>query len=319
MRDTLPLLLNSDFPSIKRRSISTLQANIILTCNQQCFHCHVNSSPKRKEAMDSETIEQLLRLIDKYSIQILDITGGAPELHPLFRHLVTQARLKDVNVIDRCNLTILLEKGQEDTAEFLAENKVEIVASLPCYLEDNVDKQRGGGVFVKSIEALKILNQLGYGKPDTGLRLSLVYNPQGPVLPPAQMSLEQDYRRILKQEYDVEFTQLFTLCNMPIKRFGSTLLSEDKFDDYMGLLKSSHQDSNLENLMCRDMISIDYKGFIYDCDFNQMLGLNKSNADDNLHIQDLLHQESDMSHIIVCDHCYGCSAGQGSSCGGALN
>lgn len=319
MRDTLPHLINSSFPEIQRKTFSTLQANIILTCNQSCFHCHVNSSPKRKEAMSDETIEQLLSLLDVYSIKVLDITGGAPELHSSFQYLVEQAKKKEVHVIDRCNLTILLEEGQEDTAEFLAQNQVEVVASLPCYLEDNVDKQRGDGVFIKSIEALKKLNQLGYGKQGENLKLSLVYNPQGAVLPPSQMNLEKDYRKILKEQYDIEFTRLFALCNMPIKRFGSTLLSNNQFDDYLKLLKDSYSVENLKNLMCREMLSIDYQGYVFDCDFNQMLALNKPGENGNLHVSELLEKQVDMDEIIVCEHCYGCTAGQGSSCGGALN
>lgn len=319
MRDTLPYLINSDFPNIKRRSFSVLQANIILTCNQSCFHCHVNSSPKRKEAMSKQTIESLLEIIDKYSIHTLDITGGAPELHPQFRYLVEQAKRRHVHVIDRCNLTILLEEGQESTAEFLANNQVEVVASLPCYLEDNVDAQRGSGVFIKSIEALKILNQLGYGKQDENLKLSLVYNPQGAVLPPSQQALEKDYKTILKERYGIEFTQLFALCNMPIKRFGSTLLSNNEFESYLDLLKNAYLKENLNNLMCRDMLSVGYQGDIYDCDFNQMLALNKVFESRNLHISDLLEKQTDLDEIIVCDHCYGCTAGQGSSCSGALS
>jgi radical SAM/Cys-rich protein len=269
--------------------------------------------------MDTETIELLINYIDLHKIKILDITGGAPELHPEFRNLITRAKNMGVHVIDRCNLTVLEEPEQEDLDRYLAENKVEIIASLPCYTKDNVDSQRGKGVFDSSIRVLQKLNKLGYGIPKTDLVLNLVYNPLGPDLPPNQNVLEQMYKKELADHFNIQFNQLFTLCNMPIKRFGSTLISKGKFHDYMMLLKDSHCDENLENVMCRNLISIDWQGYVYDCDFNQMLGLNmQENRKNKMHLSDLLDRDIEGMPIIVRDHCYGCTAGQGSSCGGAL-
>ncbi len=316
MRDTLPLLMQSDFPAIRRKPLQILQANITLQCNQQCVHCHVNASPRRTEFMSGEIINALIELLTIRQIKILDITGGAPELHPRFRQLVKQAGKLGVHIIDRCNLTILLEPEMETLAGFLAEQGVEIIASLPCYLEENVDRQRGKGVFQKSIAALQKLNSLGYGGET--LPINLVYNPQGPVLPPPQHELQEAYKKILWEKYNVKFNQLFTLCNMPIKRFGSTLISNNRFNDYMSLLKRAHNDDNLDAVMCRDMISVDWQGNLYDCDFNQMLGLNMAGGGGKLHLSDLLKHDIEGRKIIVGDHCYGCSAGQGSSCGGAL-
>ncbi len=318
MYDTLPLLKHSDFPSINRHKTEILQINIGLRCNQQCVHCHVNSSPKRTEKMDEATIAAVYDYIKNSDVHTLDITGGAPELHPQFRELVVKVKALNVNVIDRCNLTILGEPGHEDLAEFLAEQQVDIVASLPCYQRENVDNQRGKGVFESSIEGLQKLNRLGYGKPESRLNLHLVYNPQGPDLPPAQAALEADYKKTLMQDFGIHFNQLFTLSNMPINRFGSTLVSKGLFHDYISLLKKSHDDSNLDNVMCRNMVSVDWQGFIYDCDFNQMLGLNLMNARKKLHISSLKNNSLEGNAIRVLDHCYGCTAGQGSSCGGAL-
>ena len=322
MRDTLPELSHYQFPAMNRRETEILQINIGLRCNQQCVHCHVNSSPKRTEKMNEETIEAVYQYIkNSPKIHTLDITGGAPELHPQFRELVSKVMaLGNKKVIDRCNLTILSEPEQENLADFLAEHRVEIVASLPCYQQENVDQQRGDGVFEASILGLQKLNRLGYGKTGSRLTLNLVYNPQGAQLPPAQAELEATYKEILHQEHGIEFNQLFTLCNMPIKRFGTTLMSQNIFHDYMKLLMTSHRDDNLDNVMCRNMISVDWQGFIYDCDFNQMLGLNKTRAGkEPLHLSDLAAQKLAGQAIIVRDHCYGCTAGQGSSCGGALN
>jgi radical SAM/Cys-rich protein len=318
MHDTLPFLNQRHFPGIKRSKLETLQINIGLKCNQQCVHCHVNSSPKRTEKMSLKTLGLVKSFLVDNKIKILDITGGAPELHPEFKNLVSFARNKGIHVIDRCNLTILEEPGMEDLAEFLAMNHVEIIASLPCYESDNVDKQRGEGVFDKSISALIKLNALGYGKANSNLELNLVYNPQGPVLPPSQFELEEAYKEELSKKIGIEFNQLYTLCNMPIKRFGSTLVSRNEFDDYMSLLEQTHQDENLENVMCRHMISVDWQGYVYDCDFNQMLGINLHDATSPLHLSDLVGSDLDGQTIAVRDHCYGCTAGQGSSCGGAL-
>jgi len=318
MNDTLPLLNNSDFPAISRNKTEILQINIGLRCNQQCLHCHVNSSPKRTEKMDEETIVAVYGYLKNSDVHTLDITGGAPELHPQFRELVVKVRALNIKVIDRCNLTILSEPGQEDLAEFLADQKVDIVASLPCYQKENVDKQRGKGVFESSIEGLQQLNRLGFGKQGSGLNLHLVYNPQGAELPPAQIELEASYKKILMQDYGIEFNQLFALCNMPINRFGSTLVSKGSFHDYMSLLKKSHDNDNLDNVMCRNMISVDWKGLVYDCDFNQMLGLNIMDASKQLHVADLENKSLQGNEIIVLDHCFGCTAGQGSGCSGAL-
>ena len=318
MHDTIHLLKKSEFPAISRRKTEILQINIGLRCNQQCLHCHVNSSPKRTEKMDEATIAAVYDYVKNSDVHTLDVTGGAPELHPQFRELVVKVRALNVKVIDRCNLTILSEPAQEDLGEFLAQQKVEIIASLPCYQQENVDKQRGKGVFESSIEGLQKLNRLGYGKPGSNLSLHLVYNPQGPELPPAQAPLESAYKKTLMQDFGIEFNQLFVLSNMPINRFGSTLVSNGTFHDYISLLKKSHDNDNLDNVMCRNMVSVDWQGYIYDCDFNQMLGLNLMNINKQLHIADLKNGSLEGDSITVLDHCYGCTAGQGSSCGGAL-
>jgi radical SAM/Cys-rich protein len=318
MHATLPLLRDTDFPAIKRTGLKTVQVNVGYRCNQSCLHCHVNAGPKRKEAMNRETAELVLAYLRQSGAETLDITGGAPELNKNFRYLVTEACNLGVHVMDRCNLTILSEPGQEDTAEFLAEHRVEVVASLPCYLKENVDGQRGKGVFDNSISGIKKLNSLGYAQDNSGLVLNLVYNPTGPYLPPSQEILESDYKRELAK-YDVAFNHLYALTNMPIARFGSTLISTNQFNDYMTLLKHAHQDSNLQNVMCRTLVSIDWQGYVYDCDFNQMLGIpmpitNKPRP----HLRDLMEVSLNGNAIAVADHCYGCTAGQGSSCGGAL-
>ncbi len=316
MHETLTLLDCHGFPAIRKRRVTTLQINITLKCNQACVHCHVNASPKRTEMMSGDTIEHIFQYLERHPVDTLDITGGAPELHPEFRSLVRRATGMGLHVIDRCNLTILDEPDQEDTAEFLAGHGVEIIASLPCYLEENVDRQRGSGVFKTSIRMLKKLNSLGYGRE---LPLNLVYNPQGPVLPPDQKQLESSYHEYLYDHFGIEFNELFVICNMPINRFGSTLISRDEFHSYVLLLKNAHRDENLDNVMCRDLISIDWRGNVYDCDFNQMLGLGmQSRHGKQMHISDLLEDDIRDLDITVRDHCFGCTAGQGSSCGGAL-
>jgi radical SAM/Cys-rich protein len=320
MLDTLPLLLKTDFPPIRRGKLNTLQVNLGYTCNQQCLHCHVNAGPNRKEQMSRQDIDHVIDFLEANDIQRLDLTGGAPELNPEFRYLVGEARKRDVHVIDRCNLTILNEPEQADLAEFLAGHQVEIVASLPCYLQENVEAQRGKGVYGSSITGLQKLNRLGYGEAGGGLQLNLMYNPGGAFLPPSQQSLEQDYRQQLKQRFDIRFNKLYTLTNMPIMRFGSSLLSRGEFDDYMQLLKDAHQDSNLETVMCRSLISIDWQGYVYDCDFNQMLKRplacqNKPRS----HISELHKSKLENNPIVIADHCYGCTAGNGSSCGGAFS
>jgi len=319
MHATLPLLKGSDFPPLTRSKLETLQVNLGYLCNQQCQHCHVNAGPKRQEIMALDIIEDIIRVLGHGHIKTLDLTGGAPEMNPHFRHLVTSARKLGIHVIDRCNLTILSEPGHEDLAEFLAHHEVEITASLPCYIESNVDKQRGKGTFEHSITGLQQLNRLGYAQSDSNLILNLVYNPQGPTLPPEQKSLESDYKKKLNDDYGIIFNQLFTLSNMPIKRFGSMLISTGQFDQYMQLLRDAYQSDNLNNVMCRSLISIDWQGYLYDCDFNQMLDLPLTlNGKLRPHINDLAGLNTYSNPIVIMDHCYACTAGQGSSCGGAL-
>jgi len=321
MHAMLPLLELSDFPPLRRSVLRTVQVNLGYRCNQQCVHCHVNAGPKRQEQMDRDTAEQVLAYLKVSGAQCLDITGGAPELNAQFRDLARRARALGFRVIDRSNLTVLEEPGQEELAEFLAAHGIEIVASLPCYLEENVERQRGKGVYASSIRALQRLNRLGYGREGSGLSLSLVYNPIGPTLPPPQCRLEQDYRTHLGEHYGIVFNRLYTLANMPIQRFGSMLVSKSQFHDYMRLLRSAHQDANLDEVMCRSLISIDWRGYVYDCDFNQMLQLPLSLGGDHprTHLTDLMGVDLDGRAILTRDHCYGCTAGQGSSCGGALS
>ncbi len=319
MHATLPLLEISDFPAIQHTRLDTLQVNLGYRCNQQCIHCHVNAGPRRTEAMSRETMMEVLNFLRQSTAHTLDLTGGAPEMNPYFRELIGIARNMGIHIIDRCNLTILEEPDQGDLAAFLALNEVEIVASLPCYLEDNVNRQRGKGVFATSIRALKKLNRLGYGLAGSGLTLNLVYNPQGATLPPPQQSLEKDYKAYLWDHYQIAFNGIFTITNMPIQRFGSMLVSQGKFEEYMALLRNAYQVQNLESVMCRHLISIDWQGYVYDCDFNQMLGLPlKQRAKTRVHIQELVGQHIEGLPIVVKNHCYGCTAGQGSSCGGAL-
>jgi radical SAM/Cys-rich protein len=283
------------------------------------MHCHVNAGPTRTEMMDRATIDQVLAYLAARRVGTLDLTGGAPELNHDFRYLVAAARALGVKVMDRCNLTILSEPGHEDLAAFLAEHQVVVVASLPCYTEELVDRQRGKGVYERSIAGIRALNALGYGEPGSGLSLNLVYNPQGPSLPPAQQALEADYKRILGETFGIRFNRLYTLANMPIQRFGSMLISKGKFNEYMELLRSAHQEQNLDDVMCRAMLSVDYQGYLYDCDFNQMLGLPlKIEGRQRTHLSDVLAHDLNGNPIVVREHCYGCTAGQGSSCGGAL-
>ena len=329
MHATLPLLTATDFPPIRRNSLETLQVNLGYKCNQSCLHCHVAASPQRTEMMDGDTIALVLEVLRTRRVGTLDLTGGAPELNVHFRDLVRQAREAGVRVIDRCNLTILSEPGQEDLAAFLAEQGVEITASLPCYSPANVDRQRGEGVFDRSIAGLCQLNALGYGDPARGLVLNLVYNPQGAVLPPQQGPLEADYKRELLLHFGIRFDHLYALTNMPIQRFGSTLVSKSMFGTYMTLLRNSYRAENLDTVMCRSLLSVDWQGFLYDCDFNQMLGLRAGLAGlpqphagpaglAHPHLRDLLRHDPVGADIRIADHCYGCTAGQGSSCGGAL-
>jgi radical SAM/Cys-rich protein len=319
MHATLPLLVRTDFPALRRRRLETLQVNLGYTCNQSCLHCHVNAGPNRTEQMDGETIDLVLRVLAARGVTTLDLTGGAPEMNRHFRRLVAAARALGVRVIDRCNLTILSEPGYEDLAGFLADQGVEITASLPCYSPANVDRQRGDGVFERSIAALQQLNALGYAQPGSALVLNLVYNPQGAVLPPPQAGLQADYQRELQQHFGIRFNHLFALANMPIQRFGSTLVSKGTFGAYLALLKGAHRDENLDTVMCRSLVSVDWQGQLYDCDFNQMLALPaRVNGSARAHLRELLVHDTTDTPIRVADHCWGCTAGQGSSCGGAL-
>ena len=318
MHDTLPLLKKTRFPAISRARLDTLQVNLGYKCNQSCVHCHVNAGPNRTEMMDTDTLALIPQVLAARQLGTLDLTGGAPELHEGFRDLVRAARAQGVRVIDRCNLTILFEPGQEDLTEFLADQRVDIVASMPCYSAANVDKQRGDGVFDLSIAALQKLNALGYGQPGSGLSLNLVYNPQGASLPPEQQALQADYKRELMAHFGIVFNELFALTNMPIQRFGSTLVSKGTFDTYMALLKDSFQQRNLAGVMCRNTVSVDWQGWLSDCDFNQQLGLPLGTSGVQRHLRDLLKTSLDDQAIRVAGHCYGCTAGQGSSCGGAL-
>jgi radical SAM/Cys-rich protein len=319
MHATMPLLEQTDFPQIFRDEPAILQVNLGYLCNLSCTHCHVNAGPKRTELMDMDTVDLVLAFIDRENIKMLDLTGGAPEMNPHFRRLVAEARQLGVKVIDRCNLVILEEPGYEDLAEFLAANTVEITASLPCYLEDNVDRQRGKGTFQQSIAALQKLNRLGYGQDHGDLRLNLVFNPQGATLPPAQEPLEKAYKAHLRHYYGIVFNQLFAMTNLPIQRFGSMLVSKGLFNDYLQLLKNNHRSENLPQVMCRNTLSIDWQGYVYDCDFNQMLQLPLGAANgEKIHLKQLFRRALAGEPISVRQHCYGCTAGQGSSCGGAL-
>ncbi len=318
MKDTRGLLLRSgtDFPALRRRHTSILQVNLGYLCNMSCVHCHVNAGPTRTEMMERETIDQIVQVLDQGRVEVLDLTGGAPEMNPHFRDLVRAARARGVTVIDRCNLTILLEPGYQDLPEFLAEQGVQIVASLPCYLEENVNEQRGKGVYSSSIEAIRRLNAAGYG--GSALPLDLVYNPVGAHLPPPQAALEADYHSELDERFGVRFNRLLTITNMPISRFGAVLLAHNQFNDYMQLLRDNYNRDNLEAVMCRNTLSVDYQGYLYDCDFNQMLDMPQGHHQRRPHVSELLEGDKEGEPVYVADHCFGCTAGSGSSCGGAL-
>lgn len=303
---------------LTRKPLEILQVNVGKLCNQACHHCHVEAGPKRTEIMEKKTIDRLIELLDgSPTLHTVDITGGAPELNPHFRHLVQESKKRNKEVIDRCNLTVLFEKGQEDTAQFLREHRVKIIASLPCYSKKNVDAQRGGGVFDKSIRALQLLNELGYGKNDSRLELDLVYNPLGAFLPPSQEKLEGDYKKELRELFGIEFNHLFTITNMPIKRFLDQLGRENKYEEYMTLLVNSFNVSAAQNVMCRNLISIGWDGKIYDCDFNQMLEIPMGRKYRTIWDRNTLDQIN-KTPIAFDNHCYGCTAGAGSSCSGSL-
>jgi len=308
----------TDFPRIRRDRLHTLQMNLGYLCNIACTHCHVEAGPKRTELMDWETMRTALDFIEAQGISHVDVTGGSPEMNPHFRDFMRAAKSMGVHLMDRCNPTIIEEPGYDWVAPFLAEQGVEVIASLPCYTSDNVDAQRGKGVFEASIAALQKLNALGYGQPGSGLTLNLVYNPVSPVLPPPQEGLQADYEHFLGEQFGIAFNQLFTIANMPIKRYGHMLLREGQFGDYMQLLKSAHRPDNVAGVMCRGLVSVDWRGFVYDCDFNQMLEMPMA-AEPDVHLADLMQRDFAGQPISVGDHCHGCTAGQGSSCGGALN
>lgn len=319
---------------LARAQLTTLQLNLGKMCNLACHHCHVEAGPNRTEIMTWDTMQQILgwldRHADEHEIQIADLTGGAPEMNPHFRQLVEALRQRDIHVLDRANLTILLEDGYEDMIEFLARHEVEIVASLPCYLEDNVDAQRGKGVYNESIDVLQRLNKIGYGIAGSGLTLDLVFNPVGYGLPPDQAALEVDYKRELKARFGIEFNRLYTITNMPIKRFEHALKRDGEYDAYMGKLFDAHNAANVDGVMCRSLISIGWQGSVYDCDFNQMLlmpiGHNGSAASDDEHqveahsqkLWDFTPRELIDRPIRTAGHCFGCTAGAGSSCTGSL-
>ena len=319
--DTLKVnrcFMKTAFPNIKKEFIDTLQINIGYKCNQACKHCHVNSSPSRTEMMSEEILNLIPKIIKKFNIKTLDITGGAPEMNPNFKKLVLSLKNQNINIIDRCNLTIFFEKGYEDLPDFLAENNVIITASLPCYEKENVEKQRGSGVFDKSINAIKILNKLGYGINETGLQLNLVYNPINPTLPPPQEKLETDYKNILYEKYNITFNNLYTITNMPINRYADFLKMTGELEKYFELLANNFNQKNLKNLMCKKTISVDLEGQIYDCDFNQQLKLKSLNGPKNLY--ELLNYSSSFNYQIAAkSHCFACTAGAGSSCGGSLS
>lgn len=304
-------------PPLRRAAVSTLQINVGKLCNQACHHCHVDAGPKRTERMAAATAERILDLLAQSpGIETVDITGGAPELNANFRRLVSRSRELERKVIDRCNLTVLLEPGQEGLVSLLADYAVEIIASLPCYTADNVDKQRGRGVFDKSIAALRILNELGYGREGSGLTLDLVYNPLGPSLPPSQAALQRDYKRHLREEFGIEFNQLFTLTNMPISRFAAELARTGRMEEYMALLANSFNPATVPQLMCRSLVSVSWDGRLYDCDFNQMLGVEAPAGRDIWGIASF--EQLAEQPIATGRHCFGCTAGAGSSCGGSL-
>jgi len=305
------------FDGLQRSTVDTLQINVGKVCNQACHHCHVEAGPKRTESMTRETAERVLLLLQNTpEVESIDITGGAPELNPNFRALVREGRRLGKRVIDRCNLTVLLEPGFEDLAEFLRMYEVDVIASLPCYTAENVDKQRGRGVFERSIRALQLLNGLGYGQPWSSLQLDLVFNPGGASLPPPQQALEADYKTRLRLDFGIEFGHLLTLTNMPIRRFSDYLVRIGKQEDYGKLLADNFNAATVEQVMCRRLISVSWDGRLYDCDFNQMLELPSPGRYSIWDIDSF--RPVAQSSIQLGDHCFGCTAGAGSSCGGQL-
>jgi len=304
---------------LTRRGVDVLQVNLGAYCNLACIHCHVESGPTRQEMMIRATVDAVLAFLSRTTIPTLDITGGAPELHPDFDYLVESARAIERHVIDRCNLTVVFEPGKDYLPEFFKRHQVELVCSLPCYSEENVDRQRGKGTFDSSIRALQRLNEIGYGQPGSDLLLNLVYNPVGPHLPPPQEKLEQDYRQKLGTEFGIVFSRLYCLTNMPITRYAKHLTLRHEYDDYKDLLENNFNSATLDHVMCRNLISIGWDGSVYDCDFNQMLQLPLTDeAGEKLNVASLALEAVSTRRILVGDHCYACTAGSGSSCGGAL-
>ena len=301
---------------LRRAALDTLQINVGKLCNQACRHCHVDAGPHRTEVMSRETMDRILSFLASSGVPTVDITGGAPEVNPNFRYLVRRVRELGRQVMVRCNLTVIFEPGQEDLPGFYRDNGVELICSLPCYLEENVDRQRGRGVFVKSIDALRALNRIGYGRPESGLLLHLVYNPVGAALPGPQGELEADYKEILSERYGVVFNQLFTITNMPIHRFADYLRRRREYEGYVQTLRESFNPETAGQVMCRSLVSVDWEGNIYDCDFNQMLDLHLTGRP--CKIWEVTPEELIDREIRIADHCYGCTAGAGSSCGGAL-
>ena len=308
-------LAESDLFPLAATGIEILQINVGKLCNQTCKHCHVDAGPDRTESMTAETADLCLATLAATDIATLDITGGAPELNPSFRRLVTEGARLGRHVIDRCNLSILLLPSQQGLAEFLAEHRVEIVASLPYFLAERTDAQRGEGVFDKSIEALRLLNSLGYGAQGSGLRLNLVYNPTGAFLPPPQAAVEADFRRELRDRHDIVFNSLYAITNMPISRFLEFLLRSGNYDRYMQKLIQAYNPAAAPGVMCRNMLSVGWDGTLYDCDFNQMLEL-PVGFGVAAHIRDFAAGALDRRRIVTGQHCFGCTAGAGSSCGG---
>jgi radical SAM/Cys-rich protein len=304
---------------LRKRKIDVLQVNMGKYCNQACVHCHVEASPFRTEMMTRETVEAVLHFLERSAIPTMDITGGAPELNPHFDALVDACVRLQRHVVDRCNLTVFFEPGKDYLAGFLRRHRVELTCSLPCYTEANVDRQRGKGTFELSLRALQMLNRLGYGQPETGLRLNLVYNPLSASLPPPQAILEQDYRRHLYVDHGIVFNHLYCLTNMPITRFEKFLRAIGQFEQYQELLASAFNTDTLDRLMCRDLLSIGWDGSVYDCDFNQMLNLPlRNHLGKVVKIWELSAAMVESLPIQVGDQCYACTAGAGSSCGGAL-
>jgi len=305
------------YPDLKADGLATLQVNLGWRCNETCKHCHLRAGPNRPEQMSRETLDEIVRVVRRWSIAAVDLTGGAPELNPDYEYLVARLQQSGTHILTRCNLTILLEPGKEHLPGFYRDHRVELVCSLPYYQEDMVDRLRGAGVFQKSLEALRRLNRVGYGTPESDLRLNLMYNPAGAYLPPEQGALEAQFRRELAQRYDIHFHQLFTLLNMPIGRFREFLERSRNYERYMGKLAAGFNPSTVAGLMCRTLLSVAWDGRLFDCDFNHALDLpllkDLPQTIWDFHLPALATRT-----IRMDDHCYGCTAGLGSSCGGRL-